>query len=60
LGQGNASKRKTVDGTDWWMAPEMIRSHFDKFSHYGKTTDVWSFGIFAIELANREPPNFDE
>ena len=41
------------------MAPEMIRTKFNHKRTYGIQVDVWSFGIFAVEIALREPPHFD-
>lgn len=38
------------------MSPELIRAK----KAYGNKVDVWSFGIFAIELAEGEPPYIDE
>jgi p21-activated kinase 1 len=34
------------------MAPEMIRGKMK----YNYKVDVWSFGIFVVELAQGEPP----
>jgi serine/threonine protein kinase len=46
-------------GTDHWIAPEVIMCLADSNRRYNIPADVWSFGIFAIEMANREPPHFN-
>ena len=52
------SSRQTLTGTVHWIAPEMIKGINDGRTNYGCSADVWSFGIFAMELANGEPPFF--
>jgi serine/threonine protein kinase len=38
------------------MAPELLDGKRD----YGAAVDMWSFGIFAYELAEKDPPYLSE
>lgn len=46
------AKRASRVGTACWMAPELIRGKVK----YDTKADVWSFGIFLLELADGDPP----
>ncbi|XP_066030938.1 serine/threonine-protein kinase PAK 1-like [Chamaea fasciata] len=49
------SRRRSVTGTAWWMAPEIAKAE-----SYGPKADIWSFGIVGIEMVEGKPPYWNK
>ncbi|TFK22605.1 Pkinase-domain-containing protein [Coprinopsis marcescibilis] len=48
-----SSKRTTLTGTPYWMAPEVIQG----VSAYDTKADIWSLGVMIYEMIKGTPPH---
>ena len=51
----STESRKSIVGTPYWMAPELIKGQ-----PYSFGVDIWSLGIMCRELAEGEPPYVEQ
>ncbi|KAJ3088988.1 Serine/threonine-protein kinase 4 [Quaeritorhiza haematococci] len=58
-----SGRARTFIGTPYWMAPEVIMTDPESATHhtasYDCKADIWSIGITAIEIAEKNPPLSD-
>ncbi|TPX37819.1 hypothetical protein SeLEV6574_g07856 [Synchytrium endobioticum] len=61
--QSVGGRARTFIGTPYWMAPEVIMADPDsatsRSASYDCKADIWSIGITAIEIADKNPPLSD-
>jgi serine/threonine kinase 3 len=56
----STQRQKTVIGSPFWMAPEVIdQADSETATGYGPSSDIWSLGITAIEMAEGKPPHYE-
>eukprot|EP01087_Luapelamoeba_hula_P014201 TRINITY_DN4125_c0_g1_i2.p1 TRINITY_DN4125_c0_g1~~TRINITY_DN4125_c0_g1_i2.p1 ORF type:complete len:414 (-),score=71.29 TRINITY_DN4125_c0_g1_i2:125-1366(-) len=56
----SAQKQKTVIGSPYWMAPEVIdQADSDTAVGYNSKSDIWSLGITCMECCEGKPPHYE-
>lgn len=55
-GAAGVKRMKSMVGTGYYMAPEVLNSRYDHSNKYGEKCDVWSLGVILFMMLTGMPP----